>query len=216
MRLLRSVALSVRVERRAPPQQVSLQSRNMEMDPQRSLFSLYKCGLTPVLVIQLKMNPMNSIFSWNGKLKLSVPKGLRSGHDEARAEFARAMMEGGPIAKAATRAAELCLPHFEEEEKTVFPVLALLPYLARENVRPEMMDVMPLISEFSARRDALNDHHRSILAAIEALLQAAQTEHNREFAEFAYNLRVHDRIEVEVIYPTVILIGNYLREKLAH
>ena len=154
---------------------------------------------------------MGSILNWNGKL--TVPDALRRGHDEARTELVRAAMQGGRIAKAAKRVAQLCLPHFEHEEKSVFPVLALLPYLAPKNLRPEMMDVMPLISDFRAKHDAINDHHQSILAAIEELLQAAHKEKNREFAEFAYNLRVHEKIEDEVIYPMVVVIGKYLQEK---
>jgi hypothetical protein len=157
---------------------------------------------------------MSSIFNWNGKL--TVPNALRRGHDEARAELVRATMEGGRIAKAGKRIAQLCLPHFEHEEKSVFPVLALLPDLERGNVRPEMMDVMPLISDFRAKHDALDDHHQLIVSAIEELLQAAHKEKSREFAEFAYSLRFHEKIEDEVIYPTVILIGKYLQEKLAN
>lgn len=159
---------------------------------------------------------MNSRFNWNGKLNLPVPRALRSSHDEARAELARAMMEGGPIAKAATRVAEFCLPHFEHEEKSVFPVLALLPYVTARDRRPRMMEVITLISDFGAQRHRLDDHHQLILAAIEVLLQAAQRQNSREFAEFAYNLRVHERIEEEVIFPTVILIGNYLQDTRAH
>lgn len=157
---------------------------------------------------------MSSLFHWNGNL--SVPNALRLGHDEARAELVRATMEEGPIAKAAKRLGLLCVPHFEREEKSVFPVLALLPDLTHGILRPEMMDVMPLISDFRARRDALNDHHQSILSAIGALLEAAHQEKNGEFVDFAYNLRVHEKIEDEVIYPTVILIGDYLREKFAN
>lgn len=157
---------------------------------------------------------MDSICNWNGTL--SVPNALLLSHDEARAEFVRATMEGGRIAKAGKRVAQLCLPHFEHEEKGIFPVLALLPYLERGNLRPEMMDVMPLIHDFRAKQDALDDHHHLIASAIEDLLQAAQREKNREFTEFAYNLRVHEMIEDEVIYPTVVLIGKYLHEKLAN
>jgi hypothetical protein len=157
---------------------------------------------------------MSSIVNWNGKL--NVPDALLRGHDEARAELVRATMEGGRIAKAGKRVAELCLPHFEHEEKGVFPVLALLPYLERGVLRPEMMDVMPLIYDFRAKHDALDDHHQLIVSAIEELLQAAHKEKNREFAEFAYNMRIHERVEDEVIYPTVILIGKYLQEKLAN
>ena len=116
---------------------------------------------------------MSPAFKWSGNL--NIPKALLRDHDEARAEIARARMEGGRIAKAAKRVAELCLPHFEEEEKRVFPVLALLPDLKRGNLRPEMMDVLPLISDFKERHEALHEHHRSITSAIEALLEAANT-----------------------------------------
>ena len=157
---------------------------------------------------------MSSIISWNGKLH--APDALLRVHDEARAELVRAIMEGGRIAKAAKRVAQLCLPHFEHEEKSVFPVLALLPHLERGNLQPEMMDVMPLISDFRAKHDSLDDHHQLIVSAIEELLQAAYKEKNREIAEFAYNMRIHERIEDEVIYPTIALIGKYLQEKLAN
>jgi hypothetical protein len=158
------------------------------------------------------MGPM--LEKWNGTL--TVPKALLRGHDEARAEFVRTSMEGGRIAKAGKRVAELCLPHFEHEEKGVFPVLALLPYVEQGNLRPEMMDVMPLIHRFRAKHDEIDDHHQLIVSAIEDLLQAAYKEKNREIAEFACSLRIHERIEDEVIYPTVILIGKYLQEKLAN
>lgn len=157
---------------------------------------------------------MGSIFKWNGEL--GVPNALLLSHDEARAEFVRTAMEGGRIAKAGKRVAQLCLPHFELEEKGIFPVLALLPHLERGDLRPEMMDIMPLIHDFRAKHDALAGHHQLIASAIEDLLQAAQREKNREFTEFAYNLRVHEMIEDEVIYPTVVLIGKYLQEKLAN
>jgi hypothetical protein len=154
----------------------------------------------------------NSKFPSNGLIK--DPDALRLDHDEIRAELARATLEPGSIGTAAMRVARCCLPHFEHEEKAVFPALDLLHDLSLGNVRPEMADVLPLISEFSARHDALGDQHQSIISAVEALLQAANKEKNREIADFAYNLRLHERIEDEVIYPTVMLIGNYVRERL--
>ena len=157
---------------------------------------------------------MGSIIDWNGKL--NIPTALKRDHDEARFAFLRASAEGGRIAKAGKRVAQLCLPHFEHEEKSVFPVLALLPYLAPENLQPEMMDVMPLVSELRAKHDAILDHHQSILAAIDELMSAAHKQKNREIAEFAHNLKNHEDIETELIYPTVLLIGNYLQDKFAH
>ena len=152
---------------------------------------------------------MGSTFSWNEKL--SNPKALRLSHDEARAKLDRATIGNSPIAEAANRVAQMCLPHFEREEKAVFPVLAFLPDLTKGILRPEMEDVLPLISDFRARHDALDAQHQSILSSVDELLRAAEREKNREFAEFAHSLKVHERIEDEVIYPTVLLISNYLR-----
>ncbi len=156
---------------------------------------------------------MNSNSQWYGNL--NIPDALRLAHDEARAELVRATTEGGRIAEAAKRLAQLCLPHFEWEEKTVFPILGLLPELTRGDVRPGMVEVLPMIADFSARQDALGNQHQLILSAVETLLLAAHREKKREFAEFAYNLRVHERIEDEVTYPTVLLIGQYLRQSLS-
>ncbi len=73
-----------------------------------------------------------------------------------------------------------------------------------------------MISEFSARHDILDAQHQSIQSGIDELLQACHREKNREFAELAYNMRAHEKIEDEVIYPTVMLIGSYLRDRLAN
>jgi len=125
-------------------------------------------------------------------------------------------MEGGRIGEAARQVAQLCLPHFEHEENMIFPVLSLLPYLRRGEVPPEMLDVLPVISDFTSKSAALDHHHKLILASVEELRQAAHKEKNREFAEFAYNMRVHESIEDEVIYPSIIMIGKYLRQKHIH
>ena len=155
---------------------------------------------------------MNSKTHWYGNL--NIPNALRLAHDEARAGLVRATIQQGPIAEAARRLAQLCLPHFEWEEKTMFPILALLPELQRGNVRPDMVDVLPMVADFSARHDEIDNDHRTILAGIATLRQAADPEKNRDVADLAYNLRVHEEIEDEVTYPTVVLIGTYLREKL--
>ncbi len=151
---------------------------------------------------------------FRGQGMFRIPEALRLGHDEMRAELVRATAMPGPIGEAAKRVAELCLPHMEREEESVFPVFGLLHDLAEGKVRPEMADVLPLISTFSAWRDSLGDEHYSIAPAIHALLLAAYKEDNREIVEFTYSLRMHERLEDQVIFPTVLLIGNYVQERL--
>ena len=147
--------------------------------------------------------------SWRGKPH--DPDALRHSHDEARAKLDRAAKLGGPIAEASSRVARMCLPHFEREEKCLLPVLAFLPDLTQGILRPEMEDALPLIADFRARHEALETQHQSIQASIEELRQAALGENNAEFAEFAIHLKLHERIEDQLIYPTVLLIGNHLR-----
>ena len=155
---------------------------------------------------------MNPKFQWNSKL--NMPQALRLSHDEVRAEFVRATSVPGRIGEAAERVAELCLPHFEREEETVFPVFGILHDLASGEFRPEMAEVLPLISDFSAKHRALDEQHQAIGSAVWALLVAAHKEDNREIAEFAYCLRSHERLEHEILYPTVFLIREYVQQRL--
>jgi len=157
---------------------------------------------------------MGQTFKW--KRKLVAPSALRQSHNEARALLVRATIAHGKIPSSAKRVAELCLPHFECEERKVFPILALLPFLQRGELRREMLKVMPLISDFHEQQERMQAHHDLILSAVEDLLQDTRKERGSEFTDFAYGLRAHERMEDEVVYPTVILIGKYLQEHLAN
>jgi len=151
---------------------------------------------------------------YDGHGVFKIPNALRLGHDELRAELVRATSMSGPIGNAAGRVASMCLPHFEREEEIVFPVFGMLSDLSAGSVRTEMAKVLELVAAFSDWRNSLDDEHLSISPAIHALLLAAHKEDNREIVEFTYNLRMHERLENDVIFPTVLLIGNYVQERL--
>ncbi len=143
-----------------------------------------------------------------------IPRALRADHDQIRAQFVTAASEPGPVGQAAMTLARLCLPHFEREEKTVFPAFALLHDLALGHVSPEMSAVMPLITNFNAWHESLGKHHQTITVAVDELARTAHRERNRAMADFAARVRIHESIEDEVLFLTVKLIGNYLRERL--
>lgn len=149
-----------------------------------------------------------------GKSIFRIPEAMRLGHDEIRAELVRATSVPGPIGEAAGRMAELCLPHFEREEETVYPVFGMLREFASGEVRPQWASVLPLVAEFKHWHDTLDAQHQSIAPAIHDLLLAAYKEDNREMVEFTYNLRTHETMEDQVIFPTVLLIGNYVEQRL--
>lgn len=54
-----------------------------------------------------------------------------------------------------------------------------------------------------------------MVSAISALRDAAHHDRNREIANFAHHLWLHEQLEDEVIFPTVILMGHYIRQRLA-
>ena len=156
---------------------------------------------------------MLSTSDLNGKQELCTK--LRHDHDQARAQLVRATAEDGPIGQAAKWAAQIYLPHFKREERAIFPVLGLAPELGQGYVREEWVGFLPLISDLNARQDSVHIEEQWILSTVEDLLNTAHKEGNKELAELAYYLREHERVEHEVAYPAVMLIGDYLRRGLA-
>jgi len=152
--------------------------------------------------------------NFHGQSIFRIPEALRLGHDEVRAELVRATSVPGPIGSAASLVAELCLPHFEREEAHVYPVFGMLREFASGEVRSQWASVLPLVADFKRWNDALDDQHKSIAPALHDLLLAAYKEDNREIVEFTYNLRMHERLEDQVIFPTVLLIGRYVEHRL--
>jgi hypothetical protein len=57
--------------------------------------------------------------------------------------------------------------------------------------------------------------HAEIVAALKSLIEAATAEHRPEFVRFAEKLILHAQTEEEVSYPTALLIGRYVRGRLA-
>ena len=55
--------------------------------------------------------------------------------------------------------------------------------------------------------------HKEIVAALDALKEAAGSEGKTAAAGFAEKLMLHAQTEEEVLYPAAILIGEYIRLK---
>jgi hypothetical protein len=58
------------------------------------------------------------------------------------------------------------------------------------------------------------EEHKAIVAALQKLIKAASQEKKIEHIHFAEKLMLHARNEEEVLYPTAILIGEYVKLKL--
>ena len=57
--------------------------------------------------------------------------------------------------------------------------------------------------------------HKDIVAALSKLIEAARTENKPDVVQFAEKLMLHAQTEEQVAYPTALLIGRYVKIKLA-
>lgn len=144
---------------------------------------------------------------------LEVPASLRKEHEELHARMREARGAGGESGAAAERLAARLGPHFEKENAYALPPLSLLPALARGEYAPEMEQALPLTDRIREHLDEHLAEHLQIAAAAEELRAAALREGKPEVAHLAETIKLHAQTEEEVLYPTSILIGEYLRMK---
>lgn len=147
-------------------------------------------------------------------VEFKIPYPLKQEHEELHNMLRKATQESGEIGDAAKLVAKLMHPHFIKEEEYALPPLGLLHDLAQGKVTPDMEEVLGLTDRLKSDLGQMLEEHKSIVAALEKLSAAAKKAKKMEYVEFARVLTLHAQTEEEVSYPTAILIGEYIREKL--
>jgi len=147
--------------------------------------------------------------------RLAIPKCLKGEHEELHSTLVRATREKGALGVAATKVAHLLDPHFFKEEQFALPPLGLLARLARDEAIGDPRDVLALTDRLERERDGMIDDHKRIVDALKGLLEEARAQDKVEYAEFARHLMRHAEMEEQVLYPAAILVGRYLRLRLA-
>lgn len=148
-------------------------------------------------------------------MKFQVPEPLRQEHEELHSQLARATSLGGSLGDAAKAVARVLHDHFVREEEIAMPPLGLLADVAAGRIQPEMSGVLPLTDALRAELPKMLEEHSRIKAALADLERAAEDQKQPELAEFARKLVLHARTEEEVLYPAAIILGEYLKAKLA-
>ena len=146
---------------------------------------------------------------------LRTPQSLIAEHEELHAQLDQARNSGGATGMAAARIAKALHPHFLTEEEYALPPLGLLPGLAEGGVLPEMEAAVGMAYRLKADLGHMLLEHKDIVAALEALKEAANSEGKAAAAHFAEKLVLHAQTEEEVLYPASILVGEYLNLKLS-
>lgn len=148
-------------------------------------------------------------------MKFKIPKPLQAAHAELHEELAKAIAAGGKVSEAAKTVGALLHAHFEKEEEYALPPLGLLSELAQGRVTPEMKSAIAMADKLKADLPHMLQEHKDIVVALNKLIAAAKQENKLEHARFAEKLILHAQNEEEVLYPAAILIGEYLKLRLA-
>ncbi|MBA4020684.1 MAG: hypothetical protein C0483_26285 [Pirellula sp.] len=146
-------------------------------------------------------------------LELKVPASLRARHEAFHAEFIQATKEAGKLGDAARLIEQLGSAHFAKA-KDVFPPLGLLPRLATGKVTPEMGEAVQIAEKLRAGLPQIHGEHRELLAGLKRLGEAAKEERKTDYVRFVERLTLHIQEEEDVLYPTVLLIGEYVKREL--
>jgi hypothetical protein len=139
-----------------------------------------------------------------------MPRSLQMEHDEFQTELIKAIQTGGKTGKTAQKISELLHAHFAKEELYALPPLAILPQLANGEMNPEMAPYVPMIFQFKTELPQILEEHKEIALELSNLISAAQQESKAEQISLAKRLRLHTQMEEEILYPTIILIGEHL------
>lgn len=148
-------------------------------------------------------------------MRFEIPTAMKAEHDELHADLVKATKSGGRTGDAAKAVAKVLHEHFVKEEEYALPPLGLLVPLAQGKVEAAMADVLKMTDRLEAELPAMLAEHKAIVAALKTLVDAAKAENKPEVAHFAEKLLLHAQAEEQVSYPAALLIGRYVKGKLA-
>ena len=143
-----------------------------------------------------------------------IPEALEFDHRELREHLDKAVAAPGRTGEAAREVVKVLQPHILLEAEFAMPPLTILPRLARGDVTPDMARFIDKTDAFKAALPRMLDEHKLIVEALRTLLQAATAEQQPGSAQFARKMIMHVQMEEEVLYPTAILVGEYLRLRM--
>jgi hypothetical protein len=148
-------------------------------------------------------------------VSFEVPEGMKAEHDQLHAHLAALTQVGGRTGEAAIAVAEVLDTHFAKENEYALPPLALLVPLSQGKFEADMAAVLELTDKLEAEMPTMHSEHEEIAAALKVLHDAATAENNPAGVRFAQELTAHAHEEEEVLYPASLLIGRYVKLRLA-
>ncbi len=156
-------------------------------------------------------------------MELKIPESLEVEHEELHQQLYKGIKEGGKVGEAAKAVADILHQHFEKEEEYALPPLGLLSSLVTEEqeragegeatkiAQDTKKNVIIMTDKLKSDLSHMIQEHNEIVAALDNLIKIAKAENKTEVVQFAEKLKLHAKTEEQVLYPTAILIGKYLK-----
>jgi hypothetical protein len=143
-----------------------------------------------------------------------IPQSLRLEHENTVQQLTMLSHRKGAVGTEARKALALFKQHLRREEEYILPPLTLLRELADGKVSADMKWAIIMADRVKAEREQTYQEHTQITDAMNALAGAARKTHDAAALEFAQSAVADSLNDLELIEPTSILIGDYLRAKL--
>ena len=148
-------------------------------------------------------------------MRFKIPTAMKAEHNELHEALVHATKAGGQTGEAAKAVAKVLHTHFVKEEQYALPPLGLLTALARGKFDSRMKEVLAMTDKLETELPHMLAEHQQIVAALEKLVAAAKAEQRPDVVNFAEKLMMHALTEEQVAYPTALLIGRYVKARLA-
>lgn len=143
-----------------------------------------------------------------------IPQSLRVEHTETLERLSILAKRPGQVGVVARQAVVVFKRHAAREQEFILPPLTLLPLLADGKVTPDMAWAVAMADRVKAEREQIFQEHTQVTDVLNALVTAAERAHDNNAKEFAEAAAADSLNDVELLEPTVLLIGDYLRGKL--
>ena len=142
---------------------------------------------------------------------LATPRALVTEHQQLRDALARAVADPGGVGDAARAIERLLTPHLRHEEQVVLSPLGLIRGLVDDEAVADPARVFAVVEQIERELPQLLQEHRAILDATRRFRDAAGRERKPQYLPLADDLWTHVMVEDQVLYPTAVLVGRYVK-----
>lgn len=167
--------------------------------------------LLVLFISQCRPKEENTITQFSGKPE--VPSSIKEEHQYLLDKIYKISLFQDSTGRVAIKLNDLMQHHFKEEEDYVLPPLGLLPLLSTGKLPEQSKEVIVLTEKLKSQLSHMSAEHQLIKAFMDELILVAAKENHPEIIEFEKELHKHANTEEEILFPTAILIGEYLKLK---